>query len=174
MSPDHAGAGFPPGTASAPGRLEDALARLEAVCGGTAPTPTLVMNAGIASAENILWLGERGYDWIALGRGGGEVLDHQRASRGARLSVVSEDKKKAGTSILDLTRTRFEAALERLRSGLPVKGRLKRYDRVLDRTPQAALPCGHQALRDHARDGGHRRQPVCRARQAQAAIRRGR
>ncbi len=60
------------------------------------------------------------------------LADHQRASRGARLSVVSEDKKKAGTSILDLTRTRFEAALERLRSGLPVKGRLKRYERVLE------------------------------------------
>ena len=79
LSPDHAGAGFPrrceirPHTASEPGRLEDALARLEAVCGGTAPKPTLVMDAGIASAENILWLGERGYDWIALGRGG-EVL----------------------------------------------------------------------------------------------------
>ncbi len=33
---------------------------------------------------------------------------------------------------MGLTRTRFEAALERLRSGLPVKGRLKRYDRVLE------------------------------------------
>ncbi len=99
MSPDHAGAGFPrrceirPGTAREPGWLEDTLARLEAVCGGTAPKPTLVMDAGMASAENILWLGERGYDWIAPSVG---------------------------------------AALERLHSGLPVKGRIKRYDRVLE------------------------------------------
>ncbi len=60
------------------------------------------------------------------------LADHQRASRRARLSVVSEGKKKAETSILGLTRTRFDAALERLYSGLPVKGRLKRYDRVLE------------------------------------------
>ncbi len=106
MSPDHAGAGFPrrceirPGTAREPGWLEDALARLEAVCGGTAPTHTVVMDAGIASAENILWLGERGYHWIALG----------------------------------LKWTRFEAALERLHSGLPVKGRLKQ------RFPAVARP----------------------------------
>ena len=50
----------------------------------------------------------------------------------ARLYVVSEGKKKAETSILGLKRNRFEAALERLHGGLPVKGRLKRYDRVLE------------------------------------------
>ncbi len=96
LSPDHAGAGFPrrceirPGTAREPGRLEDALARLEAVCGGTAPKPTLVMDADIVSAENILWLGERGYDWIALGRGG-EVLvitsAHHEGRRGSLSSA---------------------------------------------------------------------------------------
>ncbi len=177
MSPDHADAGFPrrceirPGTAREPGRLEDALARLEAVCGGTAPKPTLVMDAGIASAENILWLGERGYDWIALGRGGEVLLItsahhegrawHRAAGKGAaRLSVVSEGKKKAGTSILGLTRNRFETALERLHSGLPVKSHLKRYDRVLESIGRLKR--------------GHRRQSVCRALQAQAAIRRGR
>ncbi len=79
------------------------------MCGGTAPKPTVVMDAGIASAESILWLGERGYDWIALGRGGEVLLitsaHHERrawrraAENGAvRLSVVSEGKKKAGTS----------------------------------------------------------------------------
>ena len=53
---------------SEPGTLEDALARLGAVCGGTAPKPTVVMDAGIATEENILWLAERFYDWIAVSR----------------------------------------------------------------------------------------------------------
>ena len=152
------GAGFPrsceilPGTVSEPGTLEDALVRLEAVCGGTAPKPTVVMDAGIATEENIAWLGEPGDDWIAVSRGGKppppeggpeallitsahhEVRAWRLASEdgAARLSVVSEGKKTAETSILGLRRTRFEAALERLHSGLPVKGRLKRYDKVLE------------------------------------------
>lgn len=152
------GAGFPrsceilPGNVSEPGTLEDALARLEAVCGATAPKPTVVIDAGIATEENITWLGERGYHWIAVSRGarpappegGPEALlitsaKHEvRAWRlgtengEARLYVVSEGKKKTEDSILGLKRTRFEAALERLHEGLAIKGRLKRYDRVLE------------------------------------------
>ena len=196
------GAGFPrsceilPGNASEPGTLEDALARLKAVCGGTAPKPTVVMDAGIATEENIVWLGERGYDWIAVSRGGKppppeggpEVLlitsaHHEvrawrlAAENGeARLYVVSEGKKKAETSILGLKRNRFEAALERLHNGLPVKGRLKRYDRVPGEhwPPQAALLRRRQALRDHGREGENRPQRDRRALRAQAAIRRGR
>ena len=152
------GAGFPrsceilPGNVSEPGTLEDALARLEAVCGGTAPKPTVVMDAGIATEENIVWLGARGYDWIAVSRGarpplpeGGpeallitsarqEVRAWRLASEDgeARLYVVSEGKKKAENAITGLRRNRFEAALEKLHDGLAVKGRLKRYDRVLE------------------------------------------
>ena len=152
------GAGFPrsceilPGNASEPGTLEDALARLKAVCGGTAPKPTVVMDAGIATEENIAWLGERGYHWIAVSRGarppppegGPEALlitSAQQEGRAwrlasedgeARLYVVSEGKKKAENAILGLRRNRFEAALEKLHGGLPVKGRLKRYDKVLE------------------------------------------
>ena len=152
------GAGFPrsceilPGNVSEPGTLEDALARLEGVCGGTAPKPTVVMDAGIATEENIVWLGEQGYDWIAVSRGarpplpeGGpeallitsanqEVRAWRLASEDgeARLYVVSEGKKKAENAIIGLRRNRFEAALEKLHGGLPVKGRLKRYDRVLE------------------------------------------
>ena len=152
------GAGFPrsceilPGNVSEPGTLEDALARLEAVCAGAAPKPTVVMDAGIATDENITWLGEQGYEWIAVSRGarpappeGGpearlitSARHEVRAWRlgtengEARLYVVSDGKKKAETSMLDLKRTRFEAALDRLHEGLAIKGRLKRYDRVLE------------------------------------------
>ena len=152
------GAGFPrsceilPGNVSEPGTLEDALARLGAVCGAAAPKPTVVMDAGIATEENIVWLAERSYDWSAVSRGarpappeGGpeallitsadqEVRAWRLASEDgeARLYVVSEGKKKTESAMLGLRRNRFEAALERLHGGLPVKGRLKRYDKVLE------------------------------------------
>ncbi len=102
------GASFPrsceilPGNASEPGTLEDALTRLKAVCGGAAPKPTLIMDAGIAIEENIVWLGEeRGYDWIAVGRdgkspppeGGPKALLITSEVGEARLHVVSESKK---------------------------------------------------------------------------------
>ncbi len=196
------GAGFPrsceilPGNVSEPGTLEDALVRLEAVCGGTAPKPTVVMDAGIATEENIAWLGERGYHWIAVSRGarpplpeGGpeallitsahhEVRAWRLASEDgeARLYVVSEGKKKAETSILGLRRNRFEAALERLHSGLPVKGRLKRYDRVLESVGRLkqrfSTVARHYEVTVEKADTGPN--ASCRPLQAQAAIRRGR
>jgi len=49
------GAGFPcsceilPGNVSEPGTLEDALARLEVVCGGAAPKTIVIMDVGIAT-----------------------------------------------------------------------------------------------------------------------------
>ena len=47
------GAGFPRSCEILPGNVSD----VEAVCGGTAPKPTVVMDAGIATEENIVWLG---------------------------------------------------------------------------------------------------------------------
>ena len=69
------GAGFPcsceilPGNVSELDTRHDALAWLEAACGGTAAKTTVVMDVGIATEENSAWLGERGYDWIAVSRG---------------------------------------------------------------------------------------------------------
>ena len=137
---------------SGPGTLEDALARLGAVCGGTAPKPTAVMDAGIATEENIAWLAGRGHDWTAVSRGAGPappeggpeaplVTGADREVRAwrlaggdgeARLHVVSKGGRKTGTATLGLRRNRFEAAPERLNGGLPARGRPKRYDRVLE------------------------------------------
>ena len=196
------GAGFPrsceilPGNVSEPGTLEDALVRLEAVCGGTAPKPTVVMDAGIATEENIAWLGERGYHWIAVSRGarpappeGGpeallitsadqEVRAWRLASEDgeARLYVVSEGKKKAENGD-------HRPAEEPLRGGAgkaprrpPGQGppQALRQGAGEHRPPQAALLRRRQALRDHGREGGHRPQRRRRALQAQAPIRRGR
>ena len=197
------GAGFPrsceilPGNVSEPGTLHEALARLEAVCGGTAAKPTVVMDAGIATEENIVWLGEQGATTgsrssrgarPAPPEGGPEALlitsaRHEvRAWRlasedgEARLYVVSEGKKKAENAIIGLRRNRFEAALQRLHGGLAVKGRLKRYDKVLESIGR--LKQRFSAVARHyeitVEKAGHRPQCHRRALQAQAAIRRGR
>ncbi len=44
--------------------------------------------------------------------------------------MVSQGKKTAGAAMRGLKRTRIAVALERLRDGTAVKGRLKRHDRV--------------------------------------------
>ena len=50
----------------------------------------------------------------------------------ARLYIVSEGKKATENQILAMNRERLEAALDRLRQGLAIKGRLKRYEKVLE------------------------------------------
>jgi transposase len=60
--------GFPrnveilPGNAGEPGTLRQAIARL----GGT--RPTVIMDAGIATKDNLAYLGSRGLDWIVVER----------------------------------------------------------------------------------------------------------
>ena len=68
-------AGFPraceilPGNVSGCGTLADAIARLRAECGAGQQTPTVVMDAGIATEANLTWLREQGYDWVCVNRG---------------------------------------------------------------------------------------------------------
>ena len=68
------GAGFPrrceilPGNVSEPGTLQEALQRLAGTCGEGAARPTVVMDAGIASAANLDWLREHGWQWICVSR----------------------------------------------------------------------------------------------------------
>ena len=68
-------AGFPraceilPGNVSKCGTLADAIARSREECGPDQPSPTVVMDAGIATEANLAWLREQGYDWISVNRG---------------------------------------------------------------------------------------------------------
>ena len=151
-------AGFPrsceilPGNVSEPETLEEAMARLDAACGPQQHKPTVVMDAGIASAANLKWLRKHGYHWVVVscgakppppeGKAELEVTtaaNHEvRAWRLAeeagevRLYVVSEGKKATEDSILAMKRGRFTDALDRLHAGLSIPGRLKRYEKVLE------------------------------------------
>ena len=70
------GAGFPrsceilPGNISEPGTLQDAMGRLEAVCEDSSAKPTVIMDAGIATEENLTWLRQQHYNWICVSREG--------------------------------------------------------------------------------------------------------
>jgi transposase len=68
------GDGFPlssqvfPGNASEPATLELMLDGLQRKNPLTGKKPVIIMNAGIASAENVAWLIERGYLYLVVSR----------------------------------------------------------------------------------------------------------
>ncbi len=150
------GVGFPrsceilPGNISEPGTLQDAMGRLEAVCEDSSAKPTVIMDAGIATEENLTWLRQQHYNWICVSRegkpqppegvaeltlstsAGQQVQAWKLASKDdeARLYAVSAGKKITANAILKKNRQQFEAALQHLHDGLSKPGFLKNYDRV--------------------------------------------
>ena len=153
------GAGFPrgcevlAGDVSEPSTLQAALRRFEAeVGGGGRQKPTVILDAGIATEENIGWLGERGYGWICVSRetrpappeGEADVtlttsakqevmawkLDEDEGE--VRLVAVSEGKQATEEAMLARHRERYEAALRRLHEGLTIPHRRKRYEKVME------------------------------------------
>lgn len=153
------GAGFPrgcevlAGDVSEPSTLEAALKRFEAEVGaGEGPKPTVVLDAGIATEENVVWLRERGYGWICVSRearpappeGDADVTLTTSARQEVqawklegdgeevRLVAVSEAKRATDEAMLARHRGRYEAALSHLHEGLTIPHRRKRYEKVLD------------------------------------------
>lgn len=153
------GAGFPrgcevlAGDVSEPSTLEAALGRFEAEVGARAgPKPTVVLDAGIATEENVVWLRERGYGWICVSRemrpappeGAADVTLTTSARQEVqawklegdgeevRLVAVSEAKRATEEAMLARHRARYEAALRHLHEGLTIPHRRKRYEKVMD------------------------------------------
>ena len=149
-------AGFPmraevlPGNVSEPSTPGGAVGRLAKSSSGDAK-PTVAVDAGIASEENLEWLRSEGYHWISVDRGsmppapegppdaeaetaaglGAKAWLLDKEGGEARLYVAaSEGRKRKEDSILALRRKRFEAGLAKLREGLSIKGRMKRRDRI--------------------------------------------
>jgi len=113
--------------------------------------PTIVMDAGIATEDNINWLKEKGYAYLVVSRKRHREFSEKDAE------VVKKDKNctvKAYKKINDQTgevelychstrredkeraindrfSTRFEEALDKLNAGLHKKGCTKKYDKVL-------------------------------------------
>jgi transposase len=149
--------GFPkrseifPGNVSEPKTLAQMLGKLTAEHTGNAPT--VVLDAGIASEENIAWLVENGYRYLVVSRKRHREFDPDAAvliKQGDELTIRAQRRVHADTGevelychssqrekkeqgIAALFAKRFEAALEKLAEGLHKKGTVKRYEKVLER-----------------------------------------
>jgi len=152
------GQGFPlrsevfPGNASEPATLKGMLDHLASNSGTDSTIPVVVMDAGLASEENIVWLKAKGYHYIVVSRErkleipdaqGVAVKEDNRnvvtirrqicpESGEVRLHCHSILKEKKEQSILNRFTQRLEESLEKLRAGLTKKGTTKRYDKVVE------------------------------------------
>jgi transposase len=113
----------------------------------------VVLDAGIATEQNIAWLVQNGYRYLVVSRKrhrefdpDGAVLIKEdgdltiRAQRRVNaetgeveLYCHSSQREKKEQGIAELFAKRFEAALEKLAEGLHKKGTVKRYEKVLER-----------------------------------------
>ena len=112
--------------------------------------PLVVMDAGIATAENIRWLKEHGYAYLVVSRKKKGVVPaemitvREDARRLIRAAVVrnaeeitlychSTDKESKEAGITNRFSQRFEEALGKVRDALGKKHGTKRYDKVLEK-----------------------------------------
>jgi len=151
------GSGFPrrsevfEGNASEPKTLAEMVGKLTATDSGH--TPTVVLDAGIATEDNIAWLVNNGYRYIVVSRRRHRQFDPDRAvwikndgehriqaqrivnptTGEVELYCHSAQREKKEKGIQELFAKRFESALEKLAAGLHKKGTVKRYDKVVER-----------------------------------------
>jgi len=151
------GSGFPrrsevfEGNASEPKTLAQMVGKLTA--SDSDHTPTVVLDAGIATEENIAWLVGNGHRYIVVSRRRHRQFDEDRAvwikddgeqriqaqrvvnstTGEVELYCHSSQREKKERGIQDLFAKRFEGALEKLAAGLHKKGTVKRYDKVMER-----------------------------------------
>jgi len=137
------------GNASEPETLERMLSALQ----HGAASPTVVLDAGIATEENVAWLNEHDYRYVVVSRKRRRHFDPERATlikeaddvciRAQRivnpetgeveLYCHSSQRQKKEEGIHRLAGQRFEAELRKLAEGLHKKGTIKRYEKVLER-----------------------------------------
>jgi len=114
---------------------------------------TIVMDAGIATEDNIKWLKENGYPYIVVSRKRHREFNEDEAvvvkrdddctvkvqkvidseNDEALLYCHSTKREKKEKAINDRFTVRFEEAISKLELGLHKKGCLKKYDKVLEK-----------------------------------------
>ena len=152
--------GFPlssqvfPGNASEPATLSLMLDGLHGKNPLPGEKPVIIMDAGIASAENIAWLTGRGYLYRVVSReryvqdprdqdnavlvretGQNKVTVYRalEAETGeTRLYCHSEQKAKKEQAIRNRLPVRLEEALDKLNASLDKKGTIKNYAKILE------------------------------------------
>jgi len=139
------------GNVSEPKTLEKMLQRLSLAPGAVAPT--VVLDAGIATEENLAWLAEQGYRYLAVSRERHKQFDAEAAtliraagdtqiraqrvldevSGEVRLYCHSTGREAKERGIERRFSTRLEADLQYLAEGLHLPRRVKNYEAVLTR-----------------------------------------
>jgi transposase len=151
------GSGFPKnsavfsGNVSEPKTLAEMVGRLMPKDRGRAPT--VVLDAGIATEENVAWLAGNDYRYLVVSRKRHRQFNAEEAQvvkdQGEHLVQVnrvvnsdtgevelychSSQREKTEQGIEDLYAKRFETELEKLAGGLHKRGTVKRYTKVLER-----------------------------------------
>jgi len=152
------GSGFPkrsailPGNASEPKTLEQMLKQLTP-SPGERPRPTVVLDAGIASEENVRWLREHQWHYLVVSRKRHREFDPEQSvvvKQAGELKVSVQRVFNAQTAELELychstqrehkeramdnkASSAFEGQLAKLADGLSRQRTVKRYDKVLER-----------------------------------------
>ena len=148
------GSGFPrksqifAGNASEPKTLEEMLTGL-----GGRKGSTVIMDAGIASEENVTWLREQGYRYLVVSRKRDRKFDPAQAilvkdipgqevkaqriinteTGEIELYCHSQLREKKEQAMQDSFAKHFEDALQGIANGLSKKGCTKRYDKIIER-----------------------------------------
>ena len=155
------GNGFPlssqvfPGNASEPATLALMLDGRQGKNPVAGEKPVIIMAAGIASADNIAWLSERGYLYLVVNRER-DVQDPRNQdhavlvrdtgpntvsvfrtidaeTKETRLYCYSDQKAKKEQAIRNRFHVRLEEALDKLNAGLDKKGTLKNVAKIHER-----------------------------------------
>jgi len=115
--------------------------------------PTVVMDAGISSEENLNWLKEHGYTYIVVSKKSKAILPtaddftlqhgkkypikakliKNEETHESELYCLSELKTKKEESMRTQATVRYEDELKKLANGLSKKGSCKKYEKILER-----------------------------------------
>jgi transposase len=144
------------GNVSEPSTLESFLNKIEENSKPDLFTeqPTIIMDAGIATEDNLTLIKEKGYFYLAVSRkkysieelGATELIkDCVEIKKGVKAKIIktdseetiiyceSEDKKLKEESIKQLFENKFLDELKKLKSSLTKKGCMKKYEKILEK-----------------------------------------
>ena len=141
------------GNVSEPATLSEMIHDLQSSGISADQKPTVVMDAGIATQDNIDWLNDHQYPYVVVSRKKHREFDEsestivkQDAESTVKVQKTFDDetgetllychssqREKKDRAIGNLFSRRFEDSLQYLNDGLIVKRRLKKYDKVVEK-----------------------------------------
>ena len=141
------------GNVSEPATLSEMIHKLHSTGMPALQKPMVVMDAGIATQDNIDWLNNHQYPYLVVSRKKHREFDEsestivkQDADCTVKVQKVIDDetgetllychssqREKKERAIGTLFSRRFEDALQHLDDGLTIKRRLKKYDKVVEK-----------------------------------------